>query len=42
MMHVCGRPQYPDSRVNEIIADMFTTAIIVLAGIVSVAQFAYY
>jgi hypothetical protein len=32
----------PGSRANEIVADVLSTAVIVLAGIIAVAQFAYY
>ena len=30
------------SRINEIVAEVLSTTVIVLAGIIAVAQFAYY
>ena len=32
----------PGSRMSEIVADVLSTTLIVLAGIIAVAQFAYY
>lgn len=42
MMQVSRQMLDPGSRMNEIVADVLSTAVLVLAGIVAVAQFAYY
>jgi hypothetical protein len=42
MTHVLNRLPLPDSRVNDLIIDVLSTSILVLAGIISVVQFAYY
>jgi hypothetical protein len=42
MMHVSNQAMQSRSRVNEIVADVLSTTILVLTGIIAVAQFAYY
>lgn len=42
MLRVSRQTFEPGSRVNEIVADVLATTVLVLAGIVAVAQFAYY
>ena len=42
MTHVCSQVSQSRSRVNEIVADVLSTTVLVLAGIIAVAQFAYY
>jgi hypothetical protein len=42
MMRVSSQMLQPRSRVNEIVADVLSTTVLVLAGIIAVAQFAYY
>jgi hypothetical protein len=42
MMQVYNEMRQSHSRVNEIVADVLSTTVLVLAGIVAVAQFAYY
>ena len=42
MTQVYKQIMQPRSRVNEIVADVLSTTVIVLAGIIAVAQFAYY
>jgi hypothetical protein len=37
-----SRISQSQSRVNEIIVDVLSTTVLVLAGIIAVAQFAYY
>ena len=41
-MQVSDETPQARSRANEIVADVLSTALIVLAGIIAVAQFAYY
>lgn len=42
MIQMSKQTLQPGSRVNEIVADVLSTAVLVLAGIVTVVQFAYY
>jgi glycerol uptake facilitator-like aquaporin len=42
MMQVYNEMRQSHSRVNEIVAEVLSTTVLVLAGIVAVAQFAYY
>jgi hypothetical protein len=42
MTHVSNQVSQSRSRVNDIVADVLSTAVLVLAGIIAVAQFAYY
>lgn len=42
MTKISSRGRQSHSRVNEIVVDVLTTTVLVLAGIVAVAQFAYY
>jgi len=42
MTHVSSQVSQPRSRVNDIVADVLSTTVLVLAGIIAVAQFAYY
>ncbi len=41
MTHISNRLP-PESRVNDAVIGVFSTSILVLAGIISLAQFAYY
>jgi len=41
MMHVSRQTIQPESF-NEIVADVLSTTVLVLAGIVTIAQFAFY
>jgi len=42
MTQVSNVVRQSHSRVNEIVADVLSTMVLVLAGIIAVAQFAYY
>ena len=42
MSHIPYRMPLAESRVNDIIVAIFSTSILVLAGIITIAQFAYY
>jgi hypothetical protein len=42
MMHASRRQSYANPRVSEIVVEILSVAVLVLAGIISVAQFAYY
>jgi hypothetical protein len=42
MTHVSSQVSQSRSRVNDIVADVLSTTVLVLAGIIAVAQFAYY
>ena len=42
MLQVSRQALEPGSRVNEIVADVLSATVLVLAGIVTVAQFAFY
>jgi len=42
MMQIPNRTPQPVSRVNEIVADVLSTTVLILVAIVSVAQFASY
>ena len=42
MMHVSNLAMQSHSRINEIIADVLSTTVLLLTGIIAVAQFAYY
>ena len=42
MMQVSRQTIQPESWVNEIVVDVLSTTVLVLAGIVTVAQFAFY
>jgi hypothetical protein len=42
MTHVSNRIPLPESRVNEAVVNALSVSILVLAGIVSIVQFAYY
>jgi hypothetical protein len=42
MMHNPNRLQPTGSRVNEVVVEVLSTTVLVLAGIIAFAQFAYY
>jgi hypothetical protein len=42
MMHASNQAIQSHSRVSEIVADVLSTTVLVLTGIIAVAQFAYY
>ena len=42
MTQVYNERRQSHSRVNEIVAEVLATTVLVLAGIIAVAQFAYY
>ena len=42
MMQISKHVPQPGFRVNEIVAEVLSTTVLVLAGIIAVAQFAYY
>lgn len=42
MTHISNRLPLPESRVNDAVIGVLSTSILVLAGIISLAQFAYY
>jgi hypothetical protein len=42
MTYVSSQVSQSRSRVNDIVADVLSTTVLVLAGIIAVAQFAYY
>ena len=42
MTQVSRQTLQQGSRVNDIVADVLSTTVIVLAGIIAVAQFAFY
>jgi len=41
-MHISNQAMQSHSRVNEIVADVLSMTVLVLTGIVAMAQFAYY
>ncbi|HEX3666529.1 MAG TPA: hypothetical protein VHU23_14990 [Rhizomicrobium sp.] len=41
MNYISNRLPLPESRVNDAVISVLSTSILVLAGIVSLAQFAY-
>jgi hypothetical protein len=41
MTHISNRITLPESRVNDAVISALSASILVLAGIVSLAQFAY-
>lgn len=42
MTHVSNQAMQSHSRVNDIVADVLSASVLVLAGIIALAQFAYY
>jgi hypothetical protein len=42
MIYVPNRMPHPGSRVNEIVVGVLTASILVLAGVITLAQFANY
>jgi len=42
MTRVSNQAMQSHSRVNEIVADVLSASVLVLAGIIALAQFAYY
>jgi hypothetical protein len=42
MTHISNRMSLPESRVNDAVISVLSNSILVLAGIVSLVQFAYY
>ena len=42
MTHISNRMTVPESRVNDAVISVLSTSVLVLAGIISLAQFAFY
>ena len=42
MTQISNEMRLAHSRLNEIVADVLSTTVLVLVGIIAVAQFAYY
>jgi len=42
MTHISNRMTVPESRVNDAVISVLSTSVLVLAGIISLAHFAFY
>ena len=42
MSHISNRVPQSRFQVNDVVADVLSTTVLVLAGIIALAQFAYY